>query len=918
MNNDNNHRVAERRLQTAWTKVCATVAKVLNLVMGDPSTSAIPLQPENTATTNARTAVPEWTFLIRQLFASGFRQVVAAGERRESTLWLLFVPVICVSFAVFGLFYVFFAVLLLFVLHSLHRNERREQEFRNAFLRALITDNALQLPIDSASSFTAVSSLSTSNITASASGLLTSSLSNVSIDRDNEGWANRALAKWWRTSAQLFLSHHLPTVEEKINNIRPKFLQSLCFNDWSLGDAVPHLQNIQVKTDSSPATTSKKLCFTAKVFYVSDAKFELMAKMSNLNVNINVNFVITNITIAGNLRVEFDLLKKEGDPFGISISILGEPMLDFAVKSIVDLTSVPLLSDWLHEVSQNFVRNFLVFPQSFNLSLWGAPTPPQRTAISFQDDYITEIGILSVKDGEFDVPMGWTIVPKSHQKNINANLTPMCGDGKGTYLCYKRGGKSPPIVDLAMWYSDRDRCSPPRDYNVLSMTIGGRDANLNFSNMDGSRLYLCYKRSQPGSVDQPIIDLAVIMSDVETLSPGMDRLPVNLNKGIKGRKVFIGFKRKPTVQGFPHSPRHLSRPPIVDIAVVMLDRNETCIGSGWELMHSSLSGLHTANICKGSGMHRIFIAVRRSNEGPCISDIKIISPDRKESPPPGFNLLSSTPTGYDANLNAGTNGSRLYLCYKKSVGQNLVVTDIQIFFSDYLASEKDAFNDPSYEILPQDLNEGSGGRFIYLAVKKEYQSSPSTSNLTGSPPPPSTILVHGITSPISPPSLIALFSKEERRKNKAKKKERELAAVGINHELKEYVNALFKDYNLFADFPLDDEHATFQMSELQAQHAIRIIKECPVLDELRYQLCPRAMKENTFWYIYFLLMRNKLQFIDVEQQQQSQQHQPQNQSQHQHQQHHHQQHQEGPWPIKRRPSTPTMSSGSDSTWDWSL
>eukprot|EP01102_Stenamoeba_stenopodia_P013884 TRINITY_DN4553_c0_g1_i1.p1 TRINITY_DN4553_c0_g1~~TRINITY_DN4553_c0_g1_i1.p1 ORF type:complete len:109 (-),score=28.87 TRINITY_DN4553_c0_g1_i1:90-416(-) len=108
------------------------------------------------------------------------------------------------------------------------------------------------------------------------------------------------------------------------------------------------------------------------------------------------------------------------------------------------------------------------------------------------------------------------------------------------------------------------------------------------------------------------------------------------------------------------------------------------------------------------------------------------------------------------------------------------------------------------------------------------------------------------------------------------------------------------------------------MSELQAQHAIRIIKECPVLDELRYQLCPRAMKENTFWYIYFLLMRNKLQFIDVEQQQQSQQHQPQNQSQHQHQQHHHQQHQEGPWPIKRRPSTPTMSSGSDSTWDWSL
>jgi len=228
-------------LEHKWLRLCDALAKGLNAVLGDPNE----LQQQQQAIT-----MPPWMMAGSRMFERGFRAVVEAGERRESTMWLLFVPVICVSSSIFGLYYVFFAVLLLFLLRNLQLNERRDQEFRKAFLRALINDSATS-PLQqqqyvehsmmtSSGSSSSLLSLSSSSAFVSPSNNLSSSTSGHSpslahversllnaVDRENESWANRALAKWWRTSAQLFLSHHLPTVEEKINNVRPKFLVSI-------------------------------------------------------------------------------------------------------------------------------------------------------------------------------------------------------------------------------------------------------------------------------------------------------------------------------------------------------------------------------------------------------------------------------------------------------------------------------------------------------------------------------------------------------------------------------------------------------------------------------------------------------------------------------------------------------------------
>lgn len=59
------------------------------------------------------------------------------------------------------------------------------------------------------------------------------------------------------------------------------------------------------------------------------------------------------------------------------------------------------------------------------------------------------------------------------------------------------------------------------------------------------------------------------------------------------------------------------------------------------------------------------------------------------------------------------------------------------------------------------------------------------------------------------------------------------------------------------NFPLDHAHA-FRMNKRQERHALLMIKAHPQLDKLRYSLCPKKMEENTFWYIYFALLHNRI------------------------------------------------------------
>lgn len=90
--------------------------------------------------------------------------------------------------------------------------------------------------------------------------------------------------------------------------------------------------------------------------------------------------------------------------------------------------------------------------------------------------------------------------------------------------------------------------------------------------------------------------------------------------------------------------------------------------------------------------------------------------------PPGYQL-------YNADLNAGSGGAYIYLCYKLGENVNDAITD---FFMEYRGSEAPATtatvshngNNVPYTRVGLDLNKGAGGDFIYLWYTKAKTLSP--------------------------------------------------------------------------------------------------------------------------------------------------------------------------------------------------
>ncbi|KAM0884459.1 hypothetical protein ACQ4PT_030959 [Festuca glaucescens] len=50
--------------------------------------------------------------------------------------------------------------------------------------------------------------------------------------------------------------------------------------------------------------------------------------------------------------------------------------------------------------------------------------------------------------------------------------------------------------------------------------------------------------------------------------------------------------------------------------------------------------------------------------------------------------------------------------------------------------------------------------------------------------------------------------------------------------------------------------AAGELSEWQQRHAVRVLGRAKELAKIRYDLCPRHMKDKKFWTVYFLLARS--------------------------------------------------------------
>ncbi|KAL8141876.1 hypothetical protein V2J09_014908 [Rumex salicifolius] len=94
----------------------------------------------------------------------------------------------------------------------------------------------------------------------------------------------------------------------------------------------------------------------------------------------------------------------------------------------------------------------------------------------------------------------------------------------------------------------------------------------------------------------------------------------------------------------------------------------------------------------------------------------------------------------------------------------------------------------------------------------------------------------------------------------------ELEMFGVTDELREFVKEI--TLNTFKEFPLPDDstmsevptvsNVSQDLTEWQAKHANLVISTVKEISKLRYELCPRFMKDRQFWRIYFMLVNSHI------------------------------------------------------------
>ncbi|CAA0820869.1 BSD domain-containing protein [Striga hermonthica] len=92
----------------------------------------------------------------------------------------------------------------------------------------------------------------------------------------------------------------------------------------------------------------------------------------------------------------------------------------------------------------------------------------------------------------------------------------------------------------------------------------------------------------------------------------------------------------------------------------------------------------------------------------------------------------------------------------------------------------------------------------------------------------------------------------------------DLEKYGVTDELRGFVKEIATD--TFRDFPLADDsemsdvptvsNVRQDLTEWQERHAKLVLLNVKEISKLRYQLCPRVMKERKFWRIYFILVNS--------------------------------------------------------------
>jgi len=115
--------------------------------------------------------------------------------------------------------------------------------------------------------------------------------------------------------------------------------------------------------------------------------------------------------------------------------------------------------------------------------------------------------------------------------------------------------------------------------------------------------------------------------------------------------------------------------------------------------------------------------------------------------------------------------------------------------------------------------------------------------------------------PLPPPKKSRFQIKK--KKTLTKSYEEVLALFGVSDRVKEYVENLCQNEEVFLQFPLEGAES-LELSDRQQKHAMIMMSLVASLAKLRYLLCPKKMDDQHFWFVYFSLLKKRTSGLYVD------------------------------------------------------
>ena len=320
------------------------------------------------------------------------------------------------------------------------------------------------------------------------------------------------------------------------------------------------------------------------------------------------------------------------------------------------------------------------------------------------EDYyvVTDITIISSLTKSISCPSGYEVVNSGcSSEGCDLNLG---ARGYYIYLCQKKQKLSSlkdnekPINTVEILFGKNEKCS------ISSLTF--IDVDLN-KGSGGEYIYICYGYIE-NMLSDPIVDFFIYVKDKNS-PPEEYKCETNKNLNEKigfANEIYLCYTTNKNI-----GDNNKSNTVITDLDIILSKKKKSDCPNGYEIVNE---GCDTTgcDLNNRAGGKYIYLCQKRQKvdklsltEKP-VNSIKILF-SKEENENSNLKII-------DADLNKGCGGEYIYLAYGNDPGQSL--SPIVDFFIHILN-----VNDPpeGYECDTNNLNEGTKGSSIYLCYKRD-------------------------------------------------------------------------------------------------------------------------------------------------------------------------------------------------------